>query len=65
MHLKDAKFRRSSACDNSGGSCVEVAVLGDAVVTRDSKDPQGTVQAYTRDEWSAFLTGVKAGEFDL
>lgn len=62
--LDNVQFRRASACDNSGGSCVEVAILGDTVVTRDSKDPQGTVQCYTRGEWSAFVTGVKAGEFD-
>ena len=61
----DANFRRSTACDNSGGSCLEVAFLGDAVLTRDSKDPQGTVQAYTRSEWGAFIDGVKKGEFDV
>ena len=65
MSLADVKFRRSSMCDNSGGSCVEVAVSGDTIITRDSKDPQGTVQTYTRVEWSAFIDGVKAGEFDL
>ena len=64
-NLSDAEFRRASACDNSGGSCMEVAMLGDTIITRDSKDPQGTVQAYTRSEWSAFIDGVKQGEFDI
>jgi hypothetical protein len=31
---------------------------------RDSKDPSGPVLTYTRIEWSAFLDGVKKGEFD-
>ena len=46
-------------------SCVEVATLGDTVITRDSKDPQHTVAAYTRSEWTAFTDGVKNGEFDI
>ena len=65
MNLTDAKFRRAAGCDNSGGSCLEVAILGDTIITRDSKDPQSTVQAYTRTEWTTFIDGVKAGEFDL
>ena len=57
--LAQARWRRSSACDNSSGSCLEVTFLGDAILTRDSKDPQATVQAYTRDEWTAFITGAR------
>jgi len=64
-NLSNAVWRRASACDNSGGSCVEVTNLGDTIITRDSKDPQGTVQAYTRSEWGAFIDGVKKGEFDI
>lgn len=67
MDTKDlaaATWHRSSLCDNSGGSCVEVAFLGDTVISRDSKDPQHTVQIYDRTEWTAFVEGVKNGEFD-
>lgn len=55
---------KSSKCDNSGGSCVEVAYAGDQVLTRDSKDPAAAPQAYSREEWRAFVEGVKLGEFD-
>jgi hypothetical protein len=35
------------------------------VVVRDSKHaPIGAYLTFTRDEWVAFVQGVKAGEFD-
>ena len=52
--------RSSGNCDN----CVEVAFVDGAIAVRDSKDPQGPALIYTRDEWDAFLGGVKDGEFD-
>jgi hypothetical protein len=46
-------------------ACVEVAVLSDGGrAVRDSKDRQGPIHRYTRDEWAAFVAGVKAGEFE-
>jgi hypothetical protein len=56
-------WRRSSSCINAG--CVEVQFLGDAVLVRDHKVDGGPVLSYTREEWAAFVAGVKAGEFDL
>lgn len=41
---------------NSGGNCYEV---------RDTKDPNSPVLHFTKDEWVAFVLGVKAGEFDF
>jgi len=32
---------------------------------RDSKDPNGPILRFTREEWSAFVGGTKEGEFDL
>ncbi len=57
-------YRKSSFC--GAGSCVEVAVLpsGD-VDLRDSKNPAIPPHRFTAQEWSDFLLGVKAGEFDL
>ena len=57
-------FRKSQA---SGGSdnCVEVALVADQILLRHSKDKDGTVLIYTRDEWAAFLDGAIKGEFDL
>jgi len=55
----------SSFCPN-GGSCVEVALRPDGgVAVRDSKDRGGPTLGFTAAEWTAFLAGVRAGEFDL
>jgi Domain of unknown function (DUF397) len=58
-------WRRATFC--SSGTCVEVAVGAQEVRVRDSKNEfdLGAVLSYTRDEWQAFVQGVKAGEFDL
>ena len=58
-----AAWRRSSRCLNSG--CVEIQVVDDAVLVRDSKVDGGSVLSYTHEEWAAFVEGVKAGEFDV
>jgi hypothetical protein len=59
------EYRTSSHC--SGGACVEVGRSPEGpVVVRDTKDPErSTSLLFTRDEWTAFVAGVKAGEFDL
>jgi hypothetical protein len=48
-----------------GGNCVEVAADGDSILVRNSRQPDGPVLAFTRDEWSAFLTGMAGHEFTL
>jgi hypothetical protein len=59
-------WRKSSLSGNDQPSCVEVAfVVDDAVLVRDSKDPDGAVLTFTRGEWVAFLGGVRNGEFEL
>lgn len=49
----------------SNGACVEVMPGGWSVLVRQSKDPHGAFLAFTREEWKAFVEGVKGGEFDL
>jgi hypothetical protein len=51
----------------SGGvNCVEVRLSDDGSVgLRDSKDVSKPPHLFTRDEWIAFVAGVRAGEFDL
>jgi len=61
--LSAAQWVRSRACSSVG--CVEVAQLGDgSVALRDSKDVGKAAHIFDRDEWAAFVTGVKKGEFD-
>lgn len=58
----DLEWRKSSA--SGGGNCVEVAVAGDVVFVRNSKDQSAPPQAFLGSEWDAFLVGVRNGEFD-
>jgi Domain of unknown function (DUF397) len=60
----EAVWITSRACNNS--ACVQVAHLpGGMVAVRDSKDTTKAAHLFDSEEWAAFVTGVKAGEFDL
>ena len=62
--LVSARWRKSQA-SNPSGSCVQVAELADgAIAMRNSRYPSGPALIYTRAEITAFLAGVKNGEFD-
>jgi len=55
---------KSSASGANG--CVEVAHRPEGgVALRDTKDRSKAACFFDRDEWQAFLTGAKNGEFDL
>lgn len=63
MSDRDDPGRVSSFCHDGG--CVAVDFHGDAdVEVYDTAEP-GRRLAFTADEWSAFLAGVRGGEFDL
>ncbi len=58
------EYRKSSF--SVDGGCVEVRRLPDGTVSlRDSKDPSLPAHSFTPREWTAFLAGVRNGEFDL
>jgi hypothetical protein len=62
--ISGAIWITSRACNNS--ACVQVAHLsGGLVALRDSKDTTKPAHVFDRDEWAAFLSGAKNGEFDL
>lgn len=46
-------------------TCVSVKVGDDGVHLRNTEDAGKNTLAFDRDEWKAFLEGVKNGEFDL
>ena len=58
------EFRVSSFCNF--GSCVEVGRSANGtVLVRDTKDDARQTLTFTDEEWTAFVAGVKAGEFDF
>ncbi len=61
--ISNAAWITARACNNS--ACVQVAHLaGGMVAVRDSKDTTKAPHFFDSGEWAAFVSGVKAGEFD-
>lgn len=59
-------YKKSSLCNADTPQCVEVELDSEiGARVRDSKDPDGAVLSFTREEWLTFVAGVKNGDFDL
>jgi predicted secreted Zn-dependent protease len=57
---------RKSSRSGHNGNCVEVAELPRGRYgVRDSKDLAQPFLEFSRQEWSCFLAGVRAGEYDV
>ncbi|CND64506.1 Domain of uncharacterised function (DUF397) [Mycobacterium tuberculosis] len=55
-------WRKSSHSDETGGACVELARLPEAIAIRDSKAPDSGYLALTSQAFTALLTQAKHGE---
>jgi hypothetical protein len=64
MDLNRGTWKKSTR-SSSTGQCVEVLITDEGVAVRDTKDRTRAPHIYTHDEWTAFVGGVKDGEFDL
>jgi hypothetical protein len=63
IQIDAAAFVTSSFC--SSGGCVGIAKFDDGSVSvKDTKDVASQILTFTSTEWSAFVKGVKNGEFD-
>jgi predicted secreted Zn-dependent protease len=60
--LGELSWRVARKCD--GGACVRVAARDDEIVIGSSKHLDGPVIAYSREEWAAFVEGIRQGDFD-
>jgi len=61
----NTEYIKSSYCGTN--ACVEAARWNEnpsLIVVRNSVAPKQKV-FFTEDEWTAFIAGVKAGEFDI
>jgi hypothetical protein len=62
----EAAWEKSFASEPNGGNCVEVNVDSRGLIgVRDTKLSESPVFVFGAGEWQAFLTAVKAGQFDL
>lgn len=65
MAMKNDGIYRKSSYSRIITFCVEVALEHNTVKVGDTKDRKATPLSFNREEWDAFIKGVKAGEFDL
>jgi len=70
MHVPDAEILKvrwvTSSYSGGGNNCVQAAVLGGGrFAVRDSKHLTGPAIVMGSGAWDAFVTGIKAGGFDL
>jgi hypothetical protein len=50
------------SCESGG--CVGVARQGEFIVIGNTINPNSPVSRFTQQEWTAFVAGVKLGDFD-
>lgn len=63
--MEPNKWTKSSRCAADSPQCVEVRHTdGNYVEARQSGKPE-VVLTYSVDEWTTFIEGVKAGDFDV
>ncbi|MEU4096426.1 DUF397 domain-containing protein [Streptomyces sp. NPDC026673] len=66
IQLGNTRAWTKSTRSQGNGACVEVASpTASAVDVRDSKDPDGPTLAFSPEAWSAFVTDVSRGTYDL
>ena len=65
VRFKDGDFKKSSMSHGGKKVCVLAAIKPEGVGVRDSKDQGKTTLRFTREEWAAFIAGVKKDEFNL
>lgn len=66
--LPPVAWQISTSSSSTGSQCLEAGPLLDdsgRVALRHSQDRTGPVIVFTAAEWSAFIDGAKAGEFDF
>ena len=52
-------WRKSTASNSGGADCLEVALMPDLVLVRDSKDATGPRLAFTPSTWTGFVGALR------
>lgn len=55
-------WRKSSYSE--AGNCVEIAYTGEMALVRDSKNTKGPVLSFSRLQWTAFISDIKASRMN-
>ena len=63
IEFKNEDFKKSSFSNCTPNHCVSVAKKGGIIAVRDSKDNMESTLIFDESEWTAFVKGVKSGEF--
>ncbi len=61
--MSELKWRKSTRSEQY--NCVEVALVSDGALVRDSKSPEETRVGVSAGQWRSFLTQVRAGRYDV
>jgi hypothetical protein len=59
--LSPAHWRKSSYSGGGASNCVEVAVAGQILALRDSKNPGGPSLTFSPHQWRHFTAAMKTG----
>ncbi|CNG58177.1 Domain of uncharacterised function (DUF397) [Mycobacterium tuberculosis] len=65
MQTSRATWRKSTRSNGAGGDCVEVAGLAAEIGVRDSKAPEAGHLSFSPQDWTAFVTDIRDGLYDL
>ena len=63
--MNDTRQWHKSSYSGTSANCVEVCTNEAAVAVRDSKNANGPELVFTPQVWTAFVAGIKRGEFSL
>lgn len=58
-------WRKSSRSSGGASNCVEVGFISGGAAVRDTKDRAAGHFTTTADQWTAFLTAIKSGRFEV
>lgn len=68
VRTEQVRWHISTFSSDTGAACVEAGPVADGdgrIAVRHSRHPGGPTIVYTRQEWDAFLAGVRDGQFDF
>ena len=64
VNVNGVAYKLSSKCNAASTACCAVSI-SDNKISMLNTTKQDTVVDFTKDEWRAFIEGVKNGDFDI